>query len=149
MAAASTALPRGRVTDRGLRLDCIDFATWPGFAAYRRSVSENLRRDYKKAAAASPNLTTRRGMDAWRDVPAIVGLRRQVMRRNHEPFSSVLDAPMHALKLMCLGEGAFISVVEANGCAQAAFFGVRFGGAFYYVGGGTADRCEGSARASS
>ena len=57
-------------------------------------------------------------MDAWRDVPAIVGLRRQVMRRNHEPFSSVLDAPMHALKLMCLGEGAFISVVEANGARR-------------------------------
>ena len=29
--AASTALPRGRVTDGGLRLDCIDFSRWPDF----------------------------------------------------------------------------------------------------------------------
>jgi hypothetical protein len=143
VAAAGTALPRGRVTDRGLRLDCIDFSTWPDFAAYRRAASENLRRDYKKAAAAAPILTTRRGVDACRDVPALVGLRRQVMRRNDEPFSSVVDAPMHALKLMCLGDDAFISLVEANGRAQAAFFGVRFGSAFYHVSGGTADKCEG------
>ena len=75
--------------------------------------------------------------------PRSSGLRRQVMRRNNEPFSSMVDAPVHALKLMCLGDDAFISVVEANGRAQAAFFGVRFGGAFYYVSGGTADKCEG------
>jgi hypothetical protein len=143
VAAASTAVARGRVTDQGLRLDCIDFATWRDFAAYRRAVSENLRRDYRKAAAAAPVLTTRRGMDACRDVPALVGLRRQVMRRNNEPFSSVVDAPMHALKLMCLGDDAFVSLVEANGRAQAAFFGVRFGSGFYYVSGGTADNCEG------
>ena len=35
----------------------IDFAAWPDFAAYRRAVSENLRRDYRKAAAAAPILT--------------------------------------------------------------------------------------------
>jgi Acetyltransferase (GNAT) domain len=141
--SASRALPGGRVADGALRLDCIDFAKWPDFAAYRRAVSENLRRDYKKAAAAAPVLTTRRGMDAYRDLPALVGLRRQVMRRNDEPFSSVVDAPLHALKLWCLGDDAFVSRVEANGRAQAAFFGVRFGGGIYYVSGGTADRCEG------
>ena len=143
VAAAGTAVPRGRVTDGGLRLDCIDFAAWPDFAAYRRAVSENLRRDYKKAAAAAPILTTRRGIHACRDVPALVGLRRQVMRRNDEPFSSVVDAPVHALKLLCLGDDGFVSVVEAHGRAQAAFFGVRFGSGFYYVSGGTSDRCEG------
>jgi hypothetical protein len=31
---------------------------------------------------------------------------------------------------MWLGDDAFISLVEANGRAQAAFFGVRFGSAF-------------------
>ena len=34
-------------------------------------------------------------------------------------------------------------MVEAHGRAQAAFFGVRFGSGFYYVSGGTADKCEG------
>jgi len=143
VAGMGAAFPPRRVTDGGLRLDCIDFESWRDFAAYRRAVSENLRRDYRKAAAAAPILTTRRGVDACRDVPALVGLRRQVMRRNNEPFLSLVDAPVHALKLMCLGDDAFISLVEANGHAQAAFFGVRFGSAFYYVSGGTADKCEG------
>ena len=82
-------------------------------------------------------------MEGCRDVPALVGLRRQVMRRNEEPFSRVVDAPVHALKLLCLGDDGFVSVVEANGRAQAAFFGVRFGSGFYYVSGGTSDKCEG------
>ena len=55
----------------------------------------------------------------------------------------MVDAPMHALKLMCLGDDAFFSLVEANGRAQAAVFGVRFGSAFYSVSGGTAGKCEG------
>ena len=139
---AAAPLP-GRVEDDALRLDCLDFTAWAGFAAYRRGVSENLRRDYKKAAAASPIVTTRRGLDACRDVPALVALRKQVMRRNGEPFSSVVDGPKHALKLMCLGDDAFISLVEAGGRARAAFFGVRFGDRLYYVAGGTEDKCEG------
>jgi hypothetical protein len=142
LTAAGAALP-GRVDDESLRLDCVDFTEWTDFAAYRRAVSENLRRDYKKAAAASPIVTTRFGLDACRDVPALVALRKQVMRRNDEPFSAVVDAPKHALKLMCLGEHAFISSVEAGGRVRAAFFGVRFGDCVYYVAGGTEDRCEG------
>jgi hypothetical protein len=140
---ASGALLPGRLDDDALRLDCIDFAAWADFAAYRRAVSENLRRDYKKAAAASPIVTTRRGLDACRDVPALVGLRKQVMRRNGESFSSVVDGPKHVLKLMCLGDDAFISTVDAGGRARAAFFGVRFGDRLYYVAGGTEDKCEG------
>ena len=50
---------------------------------------------------------------------------------------------MHALKLLCLGNDGFVSRVEANGRAQAAFFGVRFGRGIYYVSGGTLDKCEG------
>lgn len=141
--AADRALPPGRIDDGALRLDCVHFGAWADFAAYRRAVSENLRRDYKKAAASSPIVTTRRGIDACRDVPALVALRKQVMRRNAEPFSSVVDGPKHALKLMCLGDDAFISTVEAGGRARAAFFGVRFGDRIYYVAGGTEDKCEG------
>ncbi|MEO5820242.1 MAG: GNAT family N-acetyltransferase [Vicinamibacteraceae bacterium] len=133
---------RGLV-DAGLRLDCVDFAAWPDFASYRRAVSENIRRDYKKAAAAGPTVVTRRGVAAYRDVPALVGLRKQVMERNGEPFSSVLDTPKHALKLLCLRDDAFISTVEARGERQGAFFGVRFGDRIYFLSGGTRDRSEG------
>ena len=143
LTAIAPDLPAGKLVDEGLRLDCVDFAAWPDFAAYRRAVSENIRRDYKKAAAASPTVVTRRGVAAYRDVPGLVALRRQVMARNGEPFSSMLDTPKHALKLLCLRDDAFISTVEAQGIRQAAFFGVRFGDAIYFVSGGTRDRSEG------
>jgi hypothetical protein len=140
---ATSALPAGRFVDKSFRLDSLRFASWPTFAAYRRQVSENIRRDYKKALAASPAVVTRCGAAACRDVPALVDLRRQVMRRNDEPFSVLADVPKHIVKLLCLGEDAFITTVRANGQAQAAFFGVRFGDGIYYLGGGTRDRCEG------
>jgi len=143
VAAAAAALTGGRLVDGALRLDCVDFAAWPDFAAYRRAVSENIRRDYKKAAAAAPTVVTRRGVAAYRDVPGLVALRRQVMVRNGEPFSSVIDTPKHALKLLCLRDDAFISTVEAHGIRQAAFFGVRFGDGIYYLSGGTRDKSEG------
>jgi hypothetical protein len=140
---AIAARPAGRFADKSFRLDSVRFAQWPTFAAYRRQISENIRRDYKKALAASPTVVTRSGAAACLDVPALVELRRQVMRRNDEPFSLLADAPVHVGKLLCLGEDAFITTVRAKGQAQAAFFGVRFGGGIYYLGGGTRDRCEG------
>jgi hypothetical protein len=143
LSGAAGLWPAGALVDASLRLDCVDFSAWPDFATYRRDVSENIRRDYKKAAGAQPTVVTRRGVAAYRDVPGLVGLRRQVMRRNSEPFSSLLDTPKHALKLLCLRDDAFISTVEAHGERQAAFFGVRFGDAIYYLSGGTRDRSEG------
>ena len=136
-------IPGSRLVDRPLRIDGVDFSAWRDFADYRRSVSENLRRDYRKAAAAGPVVVVRHGLGACRDVARLVGLRAQVLRRNGEPFSSVADARRHVLKLLCMGDDAFIATVEAFGRRQAAFFGVRFGGAIYYLGGGTEDRSHG------
>jgi hypothetical protein len=121
----------------------VDFCAWRDFAAYRRGVSENIRRDYRKAAAASPSIVIRRGASACRDIAGLVGLRRQVMRRNQEPFSTLIDAPLHALKLLCMGESAFIATVRAGGRSEAAIFGVEFGDRICYVSGGTRDRSDG------
>jgi hypothetical protein len=137
------ALPAAHIVDASTGIDAVEFATWRSFAAYRRGISENIRRDYRKAAAASPVVALRRGVFACRDIAGLVGLRRQVMRRNQEPFSTLIDAPLHALKLLCLGEHAFIATVRAAGRSEAAFFGVEFGDRICYVSGGTRDRSEG------
>lgn len=141
--AAARILPDRRLVDSPLRIDAVAFGEWKDFAAYRRGVSENIRRDYKKAAADNPVVVMRQGLAACRDVARLVRLRGQVLRRNGERFSIVRDAPRHFLKLLCMGDDAFIATVEALGRRQAAFFGVRFGDAFYYLGGGTEDRAHG------
>jgi hypothetical protein len=142
-AAAAPAVPGGRVVDAPLRIDAVAFDEWRDFAAYRRAISDNIRRDYKKAAAEGPVVVMRHGLGAFRDVARLVTLRGQVLRRNGERFSSLIDAPRHVLKLLCMGDDAFIATVEALGRRQAAFFGVRFGGGIYYLGGGTEDRSRG------
>jgi hypothetical protein len=141
--ALSGVLPSARIGDASTGIDTVDFAAFPTFAAYRRAISENIRRDYKKAAAAAPTVVIRRGASACRDIVDLVDLRREVMRRNQEPFSRLIDAPLHALKLLCMGDGAFIATVRAGGRAEAAFFGVQFGERVAYVSGGTRDHCEG------
>jgi hypothetical protein len=141
--ALRRAMPRARLVDTSTGVDAVAFADWRDFAAYRRAVSENIRRDYKKAASASPTVAIRRGAAACLDVVGLVGLRRQVMRRNGEPFSPLVDAPLHALKLLCMGDDAFIATVRADGRPEASFFGVVFGDGIYHVSGGTRDRSEG------
>jgi hypothetical protein len=143
LSSLRAAFPGARVTDAATGIDAVNFARWADFAAYRRAISENIRRDYKKAALASPSLTIRRGVSACRDIAGLVGLRRQVMRRSEEPFSTLIDAPLHALKLLCMGNDALIATVRAGGRSEAAFFGVRFGGRICYISGGTRDRCDG------
>jgi hypothetical protein len=141
--ALATSLGGARVIDGAFGVDRIDFSAWRDFAAYRRGISENIRRDYKKAASSSPLIVTRRGIAAVRDVPGLVRLRHEVMRRNREPFSAMSDGPRHVLKLLALGDDAFISTVSADRVLHGSFFGVRFGDGIYYLGGGTSDRSQG------
>lgn len=131
------------VTDDEFQVDRIDFSNWRDFAAYRRAVSENIRRDYKKAAAASAEVVFRSGPAALGELRSFVRLRGEVMRRQKEPYSATADYARHMLKLVCLGSDAFVATVRTPGRCHAAFFGARFGGSFYYLGGGTEDRCQG------
>jgi hypothetical protein len=140
--------PLGRLTSQTLPgkpflVDRVDFARWAGFEQYRAGVSENIRRDYRKAVAANAVVETREGWDALRDVLTLVRLRGEVMRRNREPFSFTGDLARHVLKILCMGRGAFISTVRAEGKRPAAFFGVRFGGDVYYLAGGTEKTANG------
>lgn len=124
-------------------IDRVDFARWSDFAHYRDEVSENIRRDYRKAVAASAIVESRQGLAALRDVITLCRLRRQVMQRNGERFSLVVDIAKHVLKILCIGKLAFIATVRAEGHRPAAFFGVRFGDDIYYLAGGTKKNANG------
>lgn len=129
--------------DDVFQVDRVDFANWPDFAAYRRAISENIRRDYKKAAAASAEVVVRSGTAALGELRSFVRLRGEVMRRQKEPYSAAADYARHTLKLACLGSNAFVATARTQGRCHAAFFGARFGDSFFYLGGGTEDRCQG------
>jgi hypothetical protein len=142
-AASLGAAAAGDLSDIPFRVDLIDFGRWADFDAYRRDVSENIRRDYKKAVESSARVEIRYGLAAVRDLPGFIRLRREVMLRNGEPFSPLLDYVRHALKLACIGQLGFIATVKTGGQCHAAFFGVRFGDNFYHLAGGTEKNSQG------
>ena len=122
---------------RRFLIDRVDFTRWSNFAHYRDEVSENIRRDYRKAVAASAVVESRQGLAALRDVLTLCRLRSEVMRRNRQRFSLAVDIAKHVLKIVCIGKLAFIATVRADGHCPAAFFGVQFGDDIYYLAGGT------------
>ena len=132
------------VAGEPFQIDRVNFSAWNDFTAYRREVSENIRRDYRKAAAASPSVVTRYGLDALRDLAGLIRFRRRMMRKNQEPFSGSADYARHALKLVCLGPNGFIATVRTRHRRRAAFFGARLGRNVYYLSGGTEDNGFGS-----
>jgi hypothetical protein len=128
---------------RPFMIDRVDFRRWSGFAHYRNEVSENIRRDYRKAVAAGAVLECRRGLAALRDVVTLARMRGGVLRRNGEPFSMALDILRHVVKILCIGDRAFIATVRADGRCYSAFLGVQFGDNVYYIAGGTVRNAHG------
>ncbi|MEZ5286681.1 MAG: hypothetical protein R2712_18110 [Vicinamibacterales bacterium] len=141
---AVAAAEGARAARRAFSLDLVDFSAWPDFAAYRRSVSENIRRDFRKAEADSARVVRRQGWRALGDLDALVRLRGEVMRKNGESFSALADYGRHLVKLACLRDHAFIATARTTRGCHAVFFGVAFGDNLYYLGGGTAADSNGA-----
>ena len=131
------AIPNFVIDESVFHIDLIDFSNWENFDAYRRSVSENIRRDHKKAKDAGATLTTRIGLAALRDLFALVAMRAHMMRKHNQRFSQVSDFFLHAAKLAVLGDSGFITTGRINRKCYAAFFGAQIGSKLYYISGGT------------
>lgn len=125
------------VSKNFFHIDVIDFNDWADYTAYFRAVSENIRRDYKKAREAAPVVKINRGIRALRDLPALMAMRRQMIRRNKLSSSRVLDFLLHAAKLVALGQNGLVVTAKIRGTCYAAFFGAQVGNRLYYISGGT------------
>lgn len=132
----ATPSPEGAL-ERNFHIDVIDLRAGETFAAYRRRISENIRRDYRKAHDAAATFTTRSGLGTLRDIVGLVTLRGHMMRRNNIRFSPLADLFLHTAKVIVLGSNAIITTVRVDGKCYAAFFGAQFGRNLYYISGGT------------
>ena len=141
---AVCGLVTGELIDRPFQIDVIDFRQWADFNAYRRAVSENVRRDYKKARNVGTRVRTRFGLGAVPDLFALVAMRACMMRKNKRRFSRIFDFFLHAGKLAILGKDGFISTARINRQCYSAFFGAKFGHNIYFISGGTRQNRLGS-----
>lgn len=125
-----------RVWERDFHIDFLDLKKWPDFNHYLGCVSNNIRRDVKKAVSKEAKVTIRRGWAALRDLSTLITVRSYVMRQNGKQFSAVLDFVKHLVKILLLGRQAFVATVSMNSKKYAAHFCVEFGDMCFHIAGG-------------
>ena len=78
-----------------------------------------------------------------RDLFALSALRGYALRKDNRSASFLHDCAVHAIKLMVLGKGGFISTARSRGKCYSAFFGTQFGENLFYNAGGTLRNSDG------
>ncbi len=131
------------VRNKRFQINLLDLKDWNDFQAYFRTVSENIRRDYKKGLSASATIRTASFFSAFRDLSALASLRGYALRKDHKSASFLGDCAVHAMKLIVLGKDGFVSTVRSNGKCYSAFFGTQFGDSLFYNAGGTLSNSQG------
>lgn len=121
----------------------VDFSGWPDWDQYWRSVSENSRRNYKKAVANLPGLTITRysGLSLFAAAPRLAQLRRQSLSRKDKKTAIAGDL----LRILLRGlRGGYIQLVADGETAYAALSAEAFAGKTYYFEGGTVQDNKGA-----
>ncbi len=117
-------------------VDAIDFSRWATFDGYRRAVSENVRRNAKKAAVNYPGLVIVEGgggIGGARRYLASVGLRRAMFRRKGLDRSTLLMAIRSAARLWSVGRHGRLAYLTDGGELLAFHMGIGFGRDWSYL----------------
>jgi hypothetical protein len=133
-------------SSRPITVQAIDFSGWPDWPSYWRSISNNVRRNVKKARSEIPDLdlVTRRGPAAVRSVPDLIRLRSVMYDRKGIRFRAA-GATAAAVGSALVGSGnAFVSIACGDGRPLAALSGVDFGPNTYYLDGGSRSDNQGA-----
>jgi hypothetical protein len=117
-------------------IDRVDFSKWRDFEHYTSSISNNIRRDLKKAKNTGAKVNIRHGWSALRDLYTLVKARRLVMEKNKMPFHLARDLLLHFVKIIYFGKQAFIATVSLNDVKYSALLCTVFGDRCYYIAGG-------------
>lgn len=125
----------------------VDFSNWPSWDAYYRKISENSRRNAKKAEAKFDDLqlSYATGFAALKTVPKLVALRSAMYKRKDLRFQSFRNALIYIGHFLMCPAQAMVGYVTGGGQMRAAFSLVEFGEATYYVDGAASFESDGAA----
>jgi hypothetical protein len=128
-------------------VQAVDFARWESWEAYLHDISENARRNAKRALLRHPDLRirTRRNLSALADTLAIARLRFGVASRKKLdiPLATILAG--FVFRTAALRRYAVTAVAKGSGGARAAMSGIEFGGSTFYLTGGSTPQNDGAA----
>lgn len=142
------AIPGARLlATRNILIQGVDFSNWPTWEAFYRDISENTRRNAKKAEKLHPDLTVRviQGLPALRHVRDLVAMRQAMYRRKNLPFNPLRILAGYVLSFVACPAQAMIAVAEGGGRLLAIQNNVEFGDVHYYLDGAAASDTDGGA----
>jgi hypothetical protein len=134
--AALGGLPRVTVDHvAATSLDVIDFERWGSFDVYLRSVSQNVRRNIKKARATYPDLAIAGGggIAGVRRYFGALALRRAMFRRKGVERATSLMALRSAARLFALGRHCRLAYLVNGDDLLAYHMGIAFGRDWSYM----------------
>ncbi|MBU8541459.1 GNAT family N-acetyltransferase [Falsiroseomonas tokyonensis] len=129
-----------------LAVQAVDFARWASWDQYLSAVSNNARRNAKKAAQCHPDivLTIHEGLDMLGKVQLLTRLRGAMCRRKKLRFNMPRQWMRAFLRALIWRRQAFIATVGVCGQTLAMFSGIHFGGNTYYLEGAAPADNEGA-----
>jgi hypothetical protein len=130
---------------RPILVQGVDFANWPDWDAYYRDISENIRRNAKKAEKLHGDLkfSLVTGLAALGKVPALVAMRGDMYRRKQLPFQPVRIFAGYVTNILACPAQAMIGVVTSKGRTLAIQNNVEFANFHYYLDGAAGNETEG------
>jgi hypothetical protein len=130
---------------RPILVQGVDFANWADWDAYYRDISENIRRNAKKAEKLHGDLrfTLVTGLPALAWIPALVAMRGEMYRRKHLPFKPIRIFAGYVTSVLACPAQAMIGVVTGGGRTLAIQNNVEFSDIHYYLDGAAANETEG------
>jgi hypothetical protein len=124
----------------------VDFSKWSNWIAYYKSISENCRRNAKKAEKTFDDLKLiiSTGRSAISVAPRLLRLRDAMYRRKGLPFAPLRTLLGYLANILVSPSQSNIAYVMGGGKARAALRIVEFGPLSYYLDGAISSDSDGA-----
>lgn len=124
----------------------IDLSQWPCWESYYRGISNNVRRNVKRAEQSDPPVIVerRKGLGAILLIGHLVRMRQLTLDRVDMHHASWRMALSYLSHLLVMGESCHIAIARQGKAPLAALFGYESGSTFYYWQGGSVDSSNGA-----
>jgi hypothetical protein len=131
---------------RDIIVHSVNLANWDSWDNYFRSISNNVRRNVKRAEQAETPVEVihATGLAAVRLIPQLVRVRRHTLNRVELHHPAWRMALSYLANILTMPKTCHIALARQGGKAFAGLFGYEFGRDFYYWHGGSIENNNGA-----
>ncbi len=132
---------------RDIIVHSVNLSNWPCWESYYRSISNNVRRNVKRAEQAETpvEMVHGKGINALRLIPDLVRMRRHTLDRVDLEHPAWRMALSYIANILIMPRKCHIAIARQGTKPLAGLFGYEFGRTFYYWHGGSVDANNGGA----